>query len=90
MLDTECIESAMGWEPGSAADDEDNAKFISELQETVNSDAFMPMKPYHGKNKKGEDVCEWVENADCKDFMDIKLNHGEEVAKEVKRAWWGV
>ena len=75
-LDVDTIKAAL-------PDENDNdEEIISKLQRTVHSDGFMPMK---AAQRKGKSL--WVENSDCEKFMDIKADHGEEVANEVKRAW---
>ena len=67
-------------------DDDELAEKVSEHQELIYDNDFMPKKPKEIE-KDGIKKTIWVDNPDCEKATDIQEECGQEIYQEVGRAW---
>ena len=60
---------------------------VSEHQELIYDNDFMPKKPKEIETDGGVKKTIWVDNPDCEKATDIQASCGQEIYQEVGRAW---
>jgi len=68
-------------------DDDELAEKVSEHQELIYDNDFMPKKPKEIETDGGVKKTIWVDNPDCEKATDIQASCGQEIYQEVGRAW---
>jgi len=77
----------LGLDDNNDDDDDYLAQKLSEHQELIYDNDFMPKKPKEIESKDGVKKTIWVDNPDSEEYMNIQDECGQDIYQEVGRAW---